>query len=277
MHVVADSADRASSSCSAGEIVVKSRYLSPGYWNDRAASDAAFISSPEQPGVKIYRTGDLGSIRQDRGLVHLGRGDLQVKISGFRVEIAEVEACLRDCPGVTGAAVVLHTPEHGERELVGFVQMSAAGGGSDVRTHIRASVPAYMVPSEIVVVEEMPCTPNGKVDRPALMRLREEAWKKKVRKAPRTSTEKTVAAIWRQVLNVPEVGVEDNFFELGGNSLLSMALIVKIAGSFSLKLSAVAVLQYPTVRQMAQLIDRRAAVAVRPVDADGAEFEEGTV
>lgn len=277
--VSADEAQVAAGSVFTGEIVLRSRHLSPGYWNDSAATDAAFTSDDRNGSdMRVYRTGDMGVLRGGQGLVHVGRADFQVKVSGFRVEIAEVEACLRSYPGVKEAAVVLHSPEHGERALMGFVVMESGDThcGPSIRLHVQARLPAHMAPSDVLAVEQIPYTPNGKIDRAALISIREVAWRTRARLVPRTHTEEALSEIWRQVLNVDEVGVEDNFFELGGNSLLGMKLAAGTAKRFAVPFRILVVFQHPTIVQMAQLIDGLLRDG-RQSSPASQELEEGSV
>jgi acyl carrier protein len=266
----------ASSRASVGEIVLRSPYLSPGYWSEFAANE--FPMSVTNAGVeREYKTGDLGVIRPEQGLVHVGREDSQVKLAGFRVEIAEVEACLLAYPGVREAAVLGHTPEHGERELLGFVEMDSGDVhcGSFVRSFVNSRLPGHMVPSEIVAVARMPCTPNGKVDRAALLRMRAAVRNAKGRRAPSTPTECSLCEIWMESLHLEQVGVDDNFFELGGNSLLGMKLTAQVATRFSVRPPALMIFNYSTIQQMAQLVERLLSDAV-PASSQ-LDFEEGII
>jgi len=240
-----------------GEIVLKSRYLSPGYWNNPDATDGAFSGVAGNGGVRLYRTGDIGIVRSGTGLMHLGREDRQVKISGFRVEISEVEACLHGCPGVREAAVVTHVFENSEHKLIGFVGMEPGNvrSGADIRSYVQGKLPDYMVPSEVMVVDEIPCTPNGKVDRGALTLLKEQSWSARHRRTAQTPTEQVVSKLWMKLLNLAEVGVDDNFFELNGDSLLGMRLFVLIETTFRVQVELRTLLQYPTVRQLAAVIE----------------------
>lgn len=245
-----------------GEIVLKSRYLSPGYWQDPTATAAVFSRVDwSAGGVRLYKTGDRGSIRAETGLVHLGRGDKQLKLSGFRVEIAEVEACLRAAPGVKDAAVIVQVAPHGANELIGFVSLPVdrqhPGALLDVRSHARGCLPPYMVPSQIIVVDQIPCTPNGKVDRGALGDLREATRSKKTHEAPNTLTEATLNEIWSRQLNVEMLGIDDNFFELGGNSLVAMRVIAQVTERFGVQLRVIALYRFPTIREQARMIERQ--------------------
>lgn len=251
----------------AGEIVLKSRYLSTGYWKNETATAAGFSTSPADAEVRIYRTGDVAELRPGCGLMHFGRADAQVKISGFRVETAEVEAHLRKFPGVTDAAVLVATAEHGERALIGFVEAPAASiVGQEARSYIHQHLPAHMVPSEVVSIASFPRTPNGKLDRKALMALRDSVRITRSRTAAATPTELALSEIWREILNREQLGVDEDFFELGGNSLLGMKIVARVEEIFGVKLPALAVFEYPTAKQMATIID-----AKRPrMEAEGA-------
>lgn len=239
-----------------GEIVLKSRYLSPGYWNDDPANCAFSVCAGDATGMRVYRSGDLGSIRPGYGLIHMGRADAQVKLSGFRVELAEVDACLRSCHGVREAIALAHTPEHGERELLGFVELDAGSAlnGTEIRTSLQRKLPLHMVPTAILVVATMPFTPNGKVDRPALIKIWESMRRDQCRQGPRTPVEEALSEIWKQVLSLDQVGVDDDFFELGGNSLLGMRLVARVAERLSAPLRAIDLFRHPTIKQFAELV-----------------------
>lgn len=240
-----------------GEIVLRSRYLSSGYWHSTNATNAAFKASCTEPDIRSYQTGDVGVISPDCGLLHMGRGDSQVKIAGFRVEIAEIEACLRKYHGVSDAAVLVSTRNLGEKELVSFVETVADSfvSGPDVRAYVQNKLPPYMVPSEVLPVEKFPRTPNGKLDRAALLELRERMRAAKLWSVGTTRTEERLSKIWAEVLGQSQVGVSDDFFELGGNSLLGMKLVVRVLEAFEVNLPALAVFEYPTVKEMASAID----------------------
>jgi amino acid adenylation domain-containing protein len=250
MHAYDELEDRPRSQRIVGEIVFESRYLSPGYFNGAA------IGSPDQA-VRIYKTGDLGALESEHGLVHVGRGDTQVKISGFRVEIAEVESCLRKHPSVTQTAVVVATPGHGERELVGFVSLGehSTETGADVRTFAAARIPGYMVPAEIVVVGAMPFTPNGKVDRAMLLKMRESAVRSAVEQPPATPAEVFLADIWCRLLKLRAVDVDENFFALGGNSLFALRVFNEIRPAAVGEMTLKTLYENPTIRELATHLD----------------------
>lgn len=241
-----------------GEIVLQSRYVSPGYWDRSFGSDAGIDRVVTGLGVRTYRTGDLGAVRGNQGLVHLGRMDLQAKIAGFRVEVSEIEACLRDCPGVVEAAVVTHEANHGERALVAFVVTDVAdiADDPDIRSHAQKRLPRHMVPSEILFVKAIPSTPNGKIDRSALLAERARTLKGRERTPAQTPIQKQLLEMWRQLLGTDQIGMEDDFFALDGNSLLAMRLLSRLEETYAIQLDVGAILQNPTIAQLAALMER---------------------
>jgi amino acid adenylation domain-containing protein len=238
-----------------GEIAVRSDSLAVGYWRDPEHTWAAFKPDATGRDVRIYRTGDLGRFLPDGSLVLLGRRDFQVKVRGYRVELEEVERALRGHAGIRAAAVVARADARNETALVGYVVAEEPPGPSvtALSLFLRDRLPSYMIPAVIVAVEALPVTAAGKVDRRALPDpgplLSSQA-----PIPPRTPIEARVAAIWADVLGGESVGVEDDFLILGGNSLLATMVIARIVEEFGLGLSMAALLQVPTVAEMAVLI-----------------------
>ncbi|MFD0395633.1 phosphopantetheine-binding protein [Streptomyces nogalater] len=202
----------------------------------------------------MYRTGDLVRRRADGTLEYVGRTDQQVKVRGFRIELGEVEEALRGCAGVAGAAATAATDRDGHRRLVGYV-VPAAGRRTEpeaVRRELGRTLPDYMVPSAVVVLDALPLSPNGKLDRglpdpgPAVRAVRHVA--------PRTPTERVLAAIWSEVLRVERIGVDDNFFELGGDSILSIQVVAR-ARQEGLPLTSRDVYRHQTVAALARRAD----------------------
>jgi acyl carrier protein len=146
-----------------------------------------------------------------------------------------------------------------------------------LRAYLKGRLPEYMIPSAWVVLKELPLTPSGKLDRRALPSPQRRPEEVGEYIAPRTELERTLAAIWAQLLRVDHVGVRDNFFELGGHSLLGMKLIAKIAEQVGVRLSVIAVFQYPTVQQMADIVESLRLIHERPVNSEGMEFDEGAI
>ncbi len=240
-----------------GEIVAKSRYLSPGYWKKPELTKAAFQEAPDGADERIYRTGDLGRVLPDGALEHLGRKDQQVKIRGYRVEVGEVEGRLLDIEGVAEAAVVARRDHQGETRLVGYVVPSAAPppSASALRQKLAASLPDYMIPSAFVVLEKLPLLPLGKIDRLALPA---PDWGRpamdRVYEGPRTPIEEQLVGIWSEVLGVSQVSIHDNFFDIGGNSLHAAQVITRANTACQVDVPLSTLFDAPTVAEQALAI-----------------------
>ncbi|WP_229925702.1 non-ribosomal peptide synthetase [Streptomyces longispororuber] len=210
-----------------GELYVAGGGLAQGYRGRPGPTAERFVACPYTPGGRMYRTGDLARWTGDGTLVFAGRADEQVKIRGFRVEPGEVEAVLAACPGVAQAVVTAPRSGPGERRLTGYVVADGQPvDGAAVRRYAAAALPAYMVPAVVLVLDELPVTRNGKVDRAALPApdLTGDAV---AEGTPRTDAEATLCRLFADVLGVARVGVGDSFFELGGDSLLAMRLAAR--------------------------------------------------
>ena len=210
----------------AGELYIGGHGLARGYHQRAGLTAERFVADPfclyGQAG-RLYRSGDRVRWREDGALDYLGRVDQQVKIRGFRIEPGEIEARLRALPGVREAAVIARDSERGKR-LLGYVTGEGVAEEA-LKAALRAHLPDYMVPSRLLVLEQMPLNANGKIDRKALPEPQETA---SAAEAPRDGLESRVAAVWAEVLGVPAVGREDDFFELGGHSLLATQVISRL-------------------------------------------------
>ena len=240
-----------------GEIAVRSRYLSPGYWRRPDLTAATFAPDPRGGDERIYRTGDLGRMLPDGCLVHVGRKDAQVKIRGHRIEVGEIELAVRDIAGIEDAVVAARDDGSGELRLVAYVVPSAKPRPtvSELRDHLRARLPEYMLPSTFVALDALPVAPNGKVDRRALPApdgARPELATPFI--APRTSAEELLAGLWAEILGLERVGVHDDFLALGGDSLLATRLASRIRDTLQLDLSLPLLLKAPTVAEQATAI-----------------------
>jgi amino acid adenylation domain-containing protein len=241
-----------------GEIAIKSRYISPGYWRKPDLTRATFITDPQDEGERIYRTGDLGYMQLDGCLVVTGRNDFRVKIRGFRIEVAEIELALRGLTKIKEAAVVAHEDQRGEKQLVAYVvpEPEQAPAISELRAFLKDKLPDYMVPSAFVVLETLPLTPNGKLDRlalPAPSLSRPELDTHFV--APRTPAEEQLVGIWEEVLGLKRVGIHDDFFELGGHSLLATRVVSRVRGALRAELPLRYLFETPTVAGLAERIE----------------------
>lgn len=238
-----------------GEIAVRSRYLSPGYWRRPDLTRAVFL--PTEGEERVYRTGDLGRLLPDGCLVHLGRKDFQVKIRGHRIELAEIEMALLDHPIIKEAVVVAREDPEGDRRLVAYLLAAArpAPSASELRSFLNERLPDSMIPSAWVFLEAFPLAPNGKVDRRALpppSPARPELNTPFV--ASRTPVEETIARIWSEVLSLDQVGVHDNFFDLGGHSLAATRVVSQVIKNFQLEMPLQVLFQAPTVAAMSAVI-----------------------
>ena len=237
-----------------GEIAVRSRYLSPGYWRRPDLTRARFLPDPEGGAARIYLTGDLGLLRPDGCLLHRGRRDFQVKVRGQRVELDEVEGALLALGGIRAAVVTPWDDGGGEPRLVAYL---VPDGGAlptvgVLRRALAAALPAHMIPAAFVPLAAMPLTAMGKVDRsrlPAPPRARPALDAPPV--APRTPIERELAAIWADALGLDAVGVEDSFLELGGDSLRAGRIAARAAERLGVALSPAALFAAPTVAAMA--------------------------
>ncbi|WP_161830741.1 non-ribosomal peptide synthetase [Steroidobacter agaridevorans] len=218
-----------------GEIHVGGVGVGRGYLNRPELTAARFLCDPfsTERGARLYRTGDLGRWRADGTIDYLGRNDQQVKIRGCRVELGEVESQLLRLGQIREAAVVARADASGEDRLVSYVTLRDAGSEGtafirSIRSNLRKRVPEYMVPAAVVVMPALPRTPNGKLDRRALPAPGSDAYPMTQFDAPRRGSERTLAGVWQDLLQLERVGRRDNFFELGGHSLLAFKMMNRL-------------------------------------------------
>lgn len=252
-----------------GEIVVRSRYLSEGYWRNPYLTKSKF--QPDAEGIsdkRLYFTGDLGLMLPDGCLIHKGRKDFRVKIRGYGVELIEIERMLLRHPAVNKAAVTAPQSKSGDACLVAYFTSSIqpAPAVDELRNFLRENLPDYMIPSAFVELEAIPLTANGKIDRQALPDPEMTRRELNVPYAPATSkVEQRLAKIWQEVLDVRPVGIDDNFFDIGGHSLLAAKLFGRLDQEFS-RLPPLSVLfSAPTVRLLAEVYDRSGRKEVSPL------------
>ncbi|MEU5690771.1 amino acid adenylation domain-containing protein [Actinosynnema sp. NPDC020468] len=235
-----------------GELYVGGLAVSQGYWDRPGLTAARFVANPFGAG-RLYRTGDLVRWNGSGELEYLGRSDDQVKLRGFRIEPGEVEATLVAHPGVARAAVVVREDRPGDRRLVGYVTAAGAESAAlahEVRRFAADRLPRFLVPSAVVVVERIPLTVNGKLDRAALPAPAVPPGTG--HREPETGPEKAMAAVFARVLGVARVGVDDDFFELGGHSMLVTRLVSRVRVELGAEISVRAVFETPTVGALAR-------------------------
>lgn len=238
-----------------GEICVRSRYIALGYWRDAERTRAAFLTDPQDPAGRIYRTGDLGTRAADGCLTHVGRRDFQVKIRGFRVDVSEVEVAMRTVQGVKDAVVAGREDTAGEKRLVAYYVASTTPPvtAARIRRSLAQVLPDFMVPTAITRLDAMPLTPGGKTDR---LRLpapsRERPPLESVYVMPSTALERVLVDIWTEVLAIDEVGIHDDFFELGGDSLGVAKVVGRVRMKLDVDLPFKAIFEAPTVARLAE-------------------------
>ncbi len=242
-----------------GEIAVKSRYLSPGYWRKPELTAAAFSSAPGEGGKRIYRTGDLGRMLWDGSLEHLGRKDFQVKIRGRRVETAEIELALLRLEAIKEAVVTAREYARGDLRIVAYIvpRTRPRPTVDALRRALRERLPDAMIPSAFVLLDALPLTSNGKVDRRALPvpdQARPPLGNPFVE--PRDEIERALAKIWSQILRIERVGVHDDFFDLGGDSLLATQIISRVRDVFRVEVQPRTLFDAPTVAGIGEVIRR---------------------
>lgn len=240
-----------------GEIVVKSRYLSPGYWGKPELTRESFLPDPDGGDQSVFHTGDVGRMLPDGCLEHLGRRDSQAKVRGFSVGLAEIEAALLGLDEVKEAVVVAQADASGNQRLAAFIVSAGkpAPTVANLRAFLTETLPSYMVPTYLVLMDSLPQLPGGKVDRlslPTQIGGRPELQNQPVR--PRNILEQKLCNIWTKVLGLDHVGVDDDFLELGGDSLLASTLMVRIGEVFQNELPLSVLIQASTVAKMADIL-----------------------
>jgi amino acid adenylation domain-containing protein len=254
-----------------GEIYIGGAGVALGYLNRPELTRERFIPDPFNAGsgATLYRTGDLGRWRADGNIEFLGRNDHQVKLRGFRVELGEIEAQLARHPQVREAAVIVRADVPGEKRLVAYLMARTqnAPSADTLRSHLKAALPEYMIPGAFVVLDSLPLTPSGKVDRKSLPVPDLSAYVTQKYEAPRGSVEEALAGIWRELLQVERVGRHDNFFDFGGHSLLATRVISRIRELLHVELSLRALFDAPNIAMLATCIEvERAMRADREAD-----------
>jgi amino acid adenylation domain-containing protein len=253
----------------AGELHIGGHGLARGYLGRPELTAEKFIAHPfsQEQGNLIYKTGDMARYQPDGNVECLGRIDQQVKIRGFRIELGEIESAIRQHPTVVNAVVTARTDSSGEKRLVGYLQTrSGPPPLAQLRDFIRKKLPAYMVPTHFVMLEEFPLTPNGKIDTRRLPDPEETAGTGRPYVAPKDDCERALAEVWQEVLSVPQISREDDFFAVGADSLSATRAFARINRRFGIDLPLRTVFENPTVAALAALVQSaKAAPAQRPI------------
>jgi amino acid adenylation domain-containing protein len=264
-----------------GELHLGGAGLARGYLHRNSLTAEKFIPNPfsQNPGARLYKTGDLARYRRDGNIEYLGRTDYQVKVRGFRIELGEIESALNELPEVRQAVVVVREESTGKR-LVAYIVPDQQHTGlpiadsrnpvqataepdwtsskslvKELREQLQKTLPEYMVPAAFVLLPQLPLTSNGKIDRRALPQPEAPATGTAF-VAPRTASEEKLAAIWAAILDLEKVGIQDNFFDLGGHSLLATQLVSRIRDSFGLEITLGAFFTAPTIEGVMGLLEK---------------------
>ncbi|MBX8497808.1 non-ribosomal peptide synthetase [Pseudomonas cichorii] len=240
-----------------GELYIGGPGLARGYHDQPALSAERFIADPFVAGERLYRTGDRARLGADGALEYIGRVDHQVKIRGFRIELGEIESRLQQCTGIR-EAVVLALPLAGSTQLVAYLvpetvattDAEQAALRQNIKAQLQASLPDYMVPTHLLLLPNLPLTPSGKLDRKALP-VPDPSQLQAIYRAPQTELQICLAAIWVEVLHVPQVGLDDQFFELGGHSLLAAQVIARIKTQLGVSLPLRVLFEKPVLSDLA--------------------------
>jgi amino acid adenylation domain-containing protein len=241
-----------------GDLYIAGIGLARGYLNDPAKTRGAFLRHPAT-GERLYRTGDVGRYLADANIEFLGREDSQVKIQGYRIELGEVEAGLLKCPSVRSAVAVAAGDRKGPKRLVAYVVLEQDGAGDDgetagescVQRELRELLPEYLVPARVVMLDDLPLSANGKVDRAALPSPDEHATAGAAFVAPRDETERAIAEIWAEFFDAGPIGVTVSFFDLGGDSLMAVRLMARMASRTGHALALSTLFACPTIELLA--------------------------
>lgn len=240
-----------------GEIAIRSSQLAMGYWGQPELTVKRFINDPVHPGEKLCLTGDMGCMHPDGLLEHLGRKDFMVKIRGFRVELEFVEKKLRSVGGLKDVVILAYETPSGDNMLAAYIVPEKLPGPAilSIRQELGQELPDYMVPTEIVILDRLPLTTSGKIDRHGLPKpeFNRPALNSDY-VAPRTPYEFKLCILWAEVLGWKQVGIHDRFLDLGGNSLLAMKLISRIMSEFGIDLTPQTLFEASTVASLSELI-----------------------
>jgi len=260
-----------------GEIYIAGAGVARGYPKRPDLTMLRFLPDPFGAG-RMYRTGDVGRWQEDGAIEYLGRNDDQVKIRGFRVELGEIEAQLEKHVQVREAVVIAREDVPGEKQLVAYVTSRDSQnnpGIEGLRAHLAESLPDHMVPTAFVILERLPTTATGKLDRRSLPAPETSAYLSREYEAPSGDVEERLAHIWRTLLRRERVGRNDNFFELGGHSLLAMQAIVRIRAALSIEVPIRLLFEAPTLHQLAaQVDDLRRMRLLDEISAGGRDIDE---
>lgn len=234
----------------AGELYISGEGLSQGYFNRPDLTKERFIEHPFKENCRMYKTGDAARWLPNGSVEILGRLDNQIKIRGFRVELEEIERFIARFGGVKEAVVIAKKNKHGEDNLHAFFTSDQPLDTTGLRNYLVSFLPVYMIPSTLVQLNDIPKTPNGKINRQGLFQITRPEEKRIERSAPKSSYEQKVMELWREELECSEINTQHNFFDLGGNSFSVMRIMNRINQEYQLNLPVTTLFQYPTIEAL---------------------------
>ncbi|MFZ1025124.1 MAG: amino acid adenylation domain-containing protein [Limnoraphis robusta] len=240
-----------------GELYIGGVGVARGYFNRADLTAERFLPNPfKKTSERLYKTGDLARYLSDGNVEYLGRLDSQVKLRGFRIELGEIEAILKQHPQVQQAVVVVNSQAQ-EKRLIAYIVSTHQSelNVTMLRELLAKKLPSYMIPSAFIMLDTFPLTPNGKIDRRALLSVKEQVTNlSDIHEIPQTPTEEILSGIWGKILNLKQIGRKDNFFELGGHSLLATSVISQIREIFKIDLPLRRLFEMPTISGLAEAI-----------------------
>ncbi|MGA5696828.1 amino acid adenylation domain-containing protein [Bacillus bombysepticus] len=249
-----------------GEICISGIGLARGYINRKELTADKFIDHPFEPGEKLYKTGDIARWLPDGNIEYLGRVDHQVKIRGYRIELGEIEASLLKYETIKTAVVMQREDESGEKYLCAYVVTEKDIPIPEVRAYLATKLPYYMIPQQIIPIQNIPLTQNGKIDRKKLPQPTYNLKSSHIE--PTNSTERKLVEIWKEVLGIQRVGIQDNFFEIGGHSLKAAKLISIVNKEFNVQLSIKSLFKFPVLVDFSKCIlemEKSDYISIEPV------------
>ncbi len=265
-----------------GEIYIGGMGLARGYFNQPGLTAEQFIPNPLNhiPGSRLYRTGDCGRYQPDGLIEYIGRIDNQVKVRGFRIELGEIETLLLEHSIVEAAIAIARMSHNDIRDIIGYVVLTknAADAVSlenltkELHSYLYSRIPSYMMPTSFVVLDALPLTSNGKVDRKALSQIEvPQATSNQAFSAPQNAVEEAIATVWQEVLETKSLSVESNFYDIGGNSLLMVRVLARLHKAFPKQLTLIDLYRYPTIRDLAKYVS---TTTTKPIALSSQEREK---
>ena len=241
-----------------GEIFIGGIGLARGYFNRPDLTAERFLPNPfaNNPGERIYRTGDTARFLDSGAIEFIGRVDFQVKIRGFRIELGEIESQLNSFDEIKNSVVIASKDSNGNERLIGYIISDNKNIDTDeIKNKLRSNLPDYMIPYAIIQLDEFPLTPNGKVNRTVLPKA-EEVTTNITDELPTNANEEIIANIWKDILKINQVSINQNFFEIGGHSLLATQVISRLNESFNIQLPIKYIFEFPTISVLSKEIEK---------------------